>query len=334
MSWKVAIASSLAVIVGVALGELICCSPAGRDAIGRLCGRGRLLALAEHEGIYEADVEGATAEFLYRKGQDDPASDVSGRFAKTIRETLARTVVARRRAVRVDVPGSRITRGLDLLRNQFRDRKDWKASLRANELSERSLRKMIAGDLQSLTWISRQISPQLKVTVEECREFYQQHPGKYVLPERLRVSHLFLAAPPQTAPEIVDLKKQKMESIAKRMRNGEDFAALVASDSEDEATKTRGGDLGYLAAYRMPADFFQAAMKLRPGQISLPVRTSLGFHIIQAVDTKPARPLTFEEVSSEIGVQLEKQKRREAVRKLDVDLNASVRLMAQSPSGF
>jgi parvulin-like peptidyl-prolyl isomerase len=74
-------------------------------------------------------------------------------------------------------------------------------------------------------------------------------------------------------------------------------------------------------------------MNLRPGQISSRVRTSLGFHIIQAVDAKPARPMTFDEVSSEIGGRLENEKRREAVQKLNVDLSAGVRLVAGSSPG-
>ncbi len=130
---------------------------------------------------------------------------------------------------------------------------------------------------------------QLKVVTRECEQIFQDHPEPYFQPVRLRVSHLFLAAPSETSPEIVDLKQKTIASLSERISHGENFSDLVGSTSEDEATKTRGGDLGFFAAYRMPPDFFAAAAKMRPGQISQPVRTSLGFHIIQ-INGLEARP--------------------------------------------
>jgi parvulin-like peptidyl-prolyl isomerase len=156
---------------------------------------------------------------------------------------------------------------------------------------------------------------------------------RFVLPLRLRVSHLFLAAPPETAPEIVDLKKEKIALLAKRIKDGENFSELVAVESEDEASKMRGGDLGYFSAYRMPPDFFAAAAKLRPGEISAPVKTVLGFHIIQATEIRPARQMTFAEVSQQIGAELEQVKRQAALRTVDVDLRTRVRVINRSFEG-
>lgn len=329
MRSKFAVAALLAVIAGVGLGQLTCRSPVCRDAIGGLCGRGHLVALAQDRGIYQVDVDLAIAELRYRNGQDEPDSNERIESNGLILSGLAAAAVAQSMGAHEAVLRSKIERELDLLRFQFRDRNTWKAVLDANSLSERSLRRIIADDLRTQRWVSRQIAPQLEVTVEECREFYQRHPETYSLPVRLRVSHLFLAAPEATPPAIVDLKKEKIESLAKRIRNRENFSELVALESEDEATKTRGGDLGFFAAYRMLPDFFAAAAKLRPGEISPPVRTSLGFHIIQATDSKPARIMTFDEVHGEIRGALERKKRQAALRRLDLDLSARARIVAE-----
>ena len=104
------------------------------------------------------------------------------------------------------------------------------------------------------------------------------------------------------------------------MRQGEDFFELVAQVSEDEATKTRGGDLGFFSESRMPPDFFAAVRAMRVGEVSPPVRTGLGFHIIQLTDSRPARQMTFDEARAEIGLALENAKRDIALREIEAQL--------------
>ena len=100
---------------------------------------------------------------------------------------------------------------------------------------------------------------------------------------------------------------------------------MTAENSEDEATKLRGGDLGYFSAARMPPDFVEAALKLHPGEISKPIRTRLGFHILKSIDVQPARQKTFDEARSDIAIELANQKRTSAVQKLIVRLGESGR---------
>jgi parvulin-like peptidyl-prolyl isomerase len=176
--------------------------------------------------------------------------------------------------------------------------------------------------LRARQWISKRIASQIDATEDECRRFYESNPGNFFVPERLRVSHLFLAAPPETVPEIVAGKQAAIEALSVRLIAGEDFAALTAQNSEDEATKLRGGDLGYFSASRMPADFVEAALKLRPSEISKPIQTRLGFHILKSIDVQPARQQTFDEARNDIAIDLANQKRASAMQKLTVDLSS------------
>jgi parvulin-like peptidyl-prolyl isomerase len=73
----------------------------------------------------------------------------------------------------------------------------------------------------------------------------------------------------------------------------------------NEATKTRGGDLGFFSQLPVPPDFFAAIIKMRVGEISKPIRTRLGFHIIQLTDREPPRRMTFDEAREEIGFMFE-----------------------------
>ena len=331
MNWKFAAAILVAVIAGIGFGQLACHSVTCREAIGRIFGRGHLLALVQSRGIYEADLDRAMAEFRFRRGELDSAPAAPSR--ESILSKLIALAAAQCLAADEKIAASDIEHELSLLRTQFHDGKTWLAALRMNGLSQRSLRKMLRDDLRARQWVDLQIAPPLVITAQERRQFYDLHAERFLLPVRLRASHLFLAPPPETAPEIVDLKREKIKALAKHIKGGESFSELIGWESEDEASKTRGGDLGYFSAYRMPPDFFQATAKLRLEEMSAPVKTSLGFHIIQATDLRPARQMTFEEVDQEIGAALEQGKRQGALEKLDLDLRARVRVVIASFGG-
>jgi parvulin-like peptidyl-prolyl isomerase len=199
---------------------------------------------------------------------------------------------------------------MELLQGQFRDVKEWRGALRKRGLTPGSVRRMMADDLRAVQWFLQQIDSQVQTTAEECRAYYQAHPESFSQPARFRASHLFLAAPPETPPEIVDQKREKIEALSKRIAAGEDFFELIAVESEDEETKARGGDLGFFSASRMPADFFSAVAKMEVGRISPPVRTRLGFHIVELTNLRPSRQLGFEEVEPEIALRIQNEKRQ------------------------
>ena len=319
---------------GVICGELLLRLPAFRDAIGILFKRGHLLALGQGQGIYEADLRRALAEWRYATGIDqndrqkeDQGSVKEGTTLTTLQEerqqvltllisnSAAQCLAADGKISKVDVNSE-----LKLLREQFRDEKTWRAALRASGFSVRSLRWNVMDDLRAREWIDQQMISQSDATEDECRNFYDTHPQNFMQSARFRASHLFLAAPSETPPEVVESKEKVIKNLADRMRHGEKLGELAAVASEDEATKTRGGDLGFFSESRMPPDFFSAIVKMRVGEISQPIRTRLGFHIVQLTDFKPARQMNFEKVQPEIRLALKNEKRRAALQNLTADL--------------
>jgi parvulin-like peptidyl-prolyl isomerase len=327
MKLRLGLLGLVAVIAGVGFGQLVCHSVICHDAIGRLCGKGHLLALPQGCGIYQTDFDRALLEFQNARDEEELNDRDRAELKRSILPQLAANALARNLAAGEKIPASEVDRELHLLQGQFRDGNAWKKALRESDLSEQSLRTLIVQELRTRRWIAGQIAPRLEVTTQECEQFFQSHPALYSQPVRLRASHLFLAAPPETPPESVDLKQEMIASLSDRIGQGENFADLAGSASEDEATKMRGGDLGFFSAFRMPPDFFAVTAKMSPGQISQPVRTSLGFHIIQMTDLKPARQMTFAEAQSDIRGALESEKRRLAVPKLEVDLGEQARLV-------
>jgi peptidyl-prolyl cis-trans isomerase D len=90
----------------------------------------------------------------------------------------------------------------------------------------------------------------------------------------------------------------------KQLRGGADFAELAKKNSEDTGSAVNGGDLDYFGRGRMVAEFDQVAFTLEPGQLSDPVKSQFGYHIIKVVDKKPATVRTLQEVRQQLQDQL------------------------------
>jgi parvulin-like peptidyl-prolyl isomerase len=289
-----------ALVLGLALGEMLYRSAAVRDVAGRLTGRGRLVAIANEKGIYEKDL-----------GGDDMSA-----------EELVLAENLRRSAANEAVESAAIEREIALLEAQFGDLKTFQKALGSDGLSLAALREKVADHLRSLAWMEKQVRPVDSATEPECRRFYETHPDLFTKPVRFRVSHLLLAAHAETAPEIVEEKGLAIAVLSTRLEKGEGLKELAAEASEDEATKARGGDLGFFSDTRMPTDFMTEVKKLRPGETSKPFRSHLGFHIAQLTEVRNGRLLTFEEARPEISLALANERRANFARQIATRLSA------------
>jgi hypothetical protein len=309
----------MACIAGIATGHALSGLVPCRGALGLLFGRGELLALVKGEGIYEQDVSRAVRETRYATGSTETPKSVL-----ELRAVLSRLITnadLRHRAQRELIPESAVDREYDVLQAQLRDKATWNAALALYRFSPDSFRAEIARNLRSERLIEERLVDQTKVTSGQSRDFYEAHKADYVLPVRFHVRHLFLASPPETPPEGVDVKKRAIEMLATRLGHGEGFAELAGLCSEDEATKTRGGDLGFFSEHRMAPDFIAAVKNIQAGEVSPIVRTRLGFHIIQLLEIKASRQMSLEEAEPEISLILENEGRRHGCAAIAAELS-------------
>lgn len=291
-----------ALFLGLAASELLYRSAAFRDLVGRLSGRGRLVAIANGKGIYETDLG----------GEDGPTAG-----ELVILENLRRT------AANESVEPAQVDREMALFEDQFGNDKAFRNALRGDGLSLSALREKVTSQLRGVAWLEQQVRTADPVSEEESRQFYDAHSDFFTQPARFRVTHLFLAAHAETPPEIVEEKELAMAAFATRLSQGEALSQLAAEASEDEASKLRGGDLGYFSETRMAPEFIAEVKKLRACEISQPFRSHLGFHIAQLTETKDARLLTFDEAHPEIFVALTNARRAAKVGQVTQNLSAS-----------
>ncbi|MBS0198821.1 MAG: SurA N-terminal domain-containing protein [Proteobacteria bacterium] len=149
----------------------------------------------------------------------------------------------------------------------------------------------------------------------QLRKQYDADKAKYVAADQRLASHILIAVPKDAKPDVVAAAKAKAEQIAEQAKApGADFAALAKANSDDVGSKTKGGDLGWVAHDgSMVKPFEDALFAMKKGDVSAPVRSDFGFHVIQLRDVKEGKVVTFEEARPEIEKALAKTASEKAV---------------------
>jgi peptidyl-prolyl cis-trans isomerase D len=137
------------------------------------------------------------------------------------------------------------------------------------------------------------------VSDEALRAYYNAHIDEYKVDNRVHVEHILLKTVGKTDAEVAEIR-QKAEDVLKKARAGASFEDLAKKYSEDDGTKVKGGDLGWIVEGQTVPEFQQAAFTLPKGSISDLVKTQYGFHIIKVLDHETAHTKSFDEVKSTI----------------------------------
>ena len=152
-----------------------------------------------------------------------------------------------------------------------------------------------------------ELGKQANVSELEQRAFYDNNVERFTQPESRSASHILLSLAEDDAEDVVDTREQEAKGIAARARSGEDFAKLAETYSKDPGSASRGGDLGIIRPGAMAPSFETVVFDLKEGQISDPVRTAYGWHIIKVTNIRESNVRPFDEVMSEIKTILERE---------------------------
>jgi peptidyl-prolyl cis-trans isomerase D len=209
--------------------------------------------------------------------------------------------------------------------------------------------------------------PQVQVDAAAVQERYERQKARFQSPERLRVAYVELALdalPPADKPASEVLRviyeadkatrfstaeerkarhilisfgadkaeaRKRIEALAAKIAQGADFSSLAGSQSDDPGSKSKGGDLGWVRRGQMVETFESALFGLRKGEVSAPVETEFGWHLIRLDDVREARTRDFDdpEVQAEL---LTLYRRRDAERRYQELADKLEQLAFESPT--
>jgi peptidyl-prolyl cis-trans isomerase C len=156
------------------------------------------------------------------------------------------------------------------------------------------------------------------VTDQAMHQVYDEAVKQIAEEKEVHARHILFRAPSgddKAAKEAED----KVKAVIVRLKKGEDFAKVATEVTEDPSGKANGGDLGYFTKEQMVPEFSDVAFKLETGQISEPVKTQFGWHVIKVEDKRTKQAPKFEDVKPQIENFVMRKAQAELVTKLRAD---------------
>ncbi len=144
------------------------------------------------------------------------------------------------------------------------------------------------------------IGGQVEASEEILLAYYEQRKEEYMSPEQRRASHILIPVAEGADEAALAEARARAEAALGRIRGGEAFAAVAKEVSQDPGSSAQGGDLDFFERGVMVPEFDDAAFSMTKGEVSEPVRSQFGFHIIQLTDIRPAEGKPYAEVKEEI----------------------------------
>jgi len=147
------------------------------------------------------------------------------------------------------------------------------------------------------------------------KKYQDELTTRWTQPAAMKVRAITVPVPPDATPEQEKAARARIDAAYKEVKEGKDFAEMAKEKSEDQATKTKGGDLGFVSrggsAYGKTLE--DEALRLKPGQISEVFKDRSGYHVLKAEEERPARAQPLEEARKQIALDLLKGERAKAL---------------------
>ncbi|HHJ14309.1 MAG TPA: hypothetical protein ENJ79_08045 [Gammaproteobacteria bacterium] len=148
------------------------------------------------------------------------------------------------------------------------------------------------------------LAGQVEVDPKELQRLYEERKAASQKQEQRRASHILVAVSSDADADTQAKAKARADALRARIQNGESFEDLAREHSEDPVSAAKGGDLGFFGRGDMVPAFEQSVYGLEPGQVSEPVRTQFGYHIIKLTDTRTGTLPPLEEMRPELEREL------------------------------
>ena len=220
----------------------------------------------------------------------------------------------------INVSDADIQKQIDQLKSGFKDQTQFEAALKSAGMTLDTLKDQIKQQLVTNKLMDALAASQT-VTASEIQAYYDKNRSEFAQKAQKRASHiLFKPTDKATADKV--LKMLQAGTIA--------FADAAKKYSVDNATASKGGDLGWPTSAYVPE--FQAALdRLSKGQLSGVVQSTYGWHIITVTDTRPAKQSSLVEVKTQIEQLITQQRKADAYQKFLEQLRAAAKIQVLLP---
>lgn len=149
---------------------------------------------------------------------------------------------------------------------------------------------------------------QIQIPEEEAKKEYNRAASSYAQTPKIRARHILIRTDREAPASVAAKAEAKINALREAIVKGQDFGAAAKANSEDPGSKESGGDLGFFTRNQMVPEFDRAAFALKVGEVSQPVRTQFGYHLIKVEEKTEEKQRSFEEAREDVLKALKREK--------------------------
>jgi peptidyl-prolyl cis-trans isomerase SurA len=232
----------------------------------------------------------------------------------------------------LEVSDAEVQAAIDDVRktNGFADDAELERALASRSLTMVTYRENLKNQLSQMKLLNVRVRSRVKVGDEDVKRRYAELTAAESGEEEVRASHVLVKVAPEAPIAEAEAAKARAAEISKRARAGEDFAKLAKEQSEG-ASGDDGGDLGWFRRGEMTPTLEQAAFALKSGEVSEPVRSRFGFHVVKVTGRQAVRGKPLEEMEDEIRDRLYREETEKATQRFLDELKREAVVVYRMP---
>lgn len=142
----------------------------------------------------------------------------------------------------------------------------------------------------------------IKVTEEDLKQYFEQNHDDFTFPEKRRVAHILIDS------------LETAKDVFKKFKEGESFEVLAKTFSKDSQTSERGGEVGWIGKGEVLPPIERVAFSLNAGEVSDPIQTDLGYHVIKLLEIQPAKRKDFSQAKKEVERKVLQKRKDDKIR--------------------
>ncbi|MFT7621731.1 MAG: peptidyl-prolyl cis-trans isomerase C [Myxococcota bacterium] len=236
---------------------------------------------------------------------------------RLIEKQLIKNAVAKSE---IKVPDAEIAKEFEQYKTRFRTEEQFQNYLRHGKVTIESIKQRISEKKELERLLEK--TGKLAVTDADVQEFYNKNERFYQEREGVKARHVLIKVAENAPKDQEDKASAKVKEVQAALKAGTDFAEVAKKFSEGPSAP-KGGDLGFFGRGQMVKPFEEKAFAMKPNEVSDPIRTRFGYHIINVLEKREARKKTLEEVKETISESLRNKKffqeRRALLNQLKTD---------------
>lgn len=216
---------------------------------------------------------------------------------------------ARQQKIKVDK--KEINYRFEKIIRRFKSRSDFKKALKESGYSEKDLKEKLEKEYLIEEAYRQNVLEEIELTEKDLWLYYNENKSKFKKPESINLQHILIKVKDPASEASWQDAKKKAQELIRRLKSGEDFTSLASLYSED-MYRIKGGHLGEVHRGRLVPEIEAVGFSLAKGEISQPIKTEQGFHIIKVLDKKESRQLDFDDIKDKLKKDIQKKYETEA----------------------